>query len=394
MAKKNKLNSSLALVCAVLFFVIGIVAGVIGKIYLNGLETYYIPEKYNASQKIAEGSVDANVVKGKDLSIHFLELGNKYTGDCTFIKVGNTEILIDAGSRMSSVNPIYEYIHPYIEDDKLEYVIVTHAHRDHYACFATSDYNDSLFAKLDCEIETVITYSNTNQTTAKMFEYFNENLEVLESQGTKIVNALDCYNNTNGGQRVYALENNVELQILYHRYYEEDAHSENDYSVACMINQQDKHYLFTGDLEETGESSLVDSYFNEYGVDLPKVALYKAGHHGSKTSSSTKLLNKIDPDVVCICCCAGSSEYTSTNENQFPTQTFIDRIAPYTDKIYVTTLSVDYKKGSFESMNGNIVVTCDNDDDTIAVACFNNNLILKETDWFKKNRKMPTNWIA
>jgi len=341
MARRNKLNSSIAIACAFLFFVVGAIAGIVGKIYLNSTESYYIPPTEKATQQIAEGSIDVNLVKEKDLSIHFLELGNKYTGDCTFIKVGDTEILIDAGSRASSIDPIYNYINPYIEDDKLEYVIVTHAHRDHYACFATSDFNDSLFGKLDCEIGTVIKYSNTNQTTAKMFQYFNENIDELKSNGTKVVTALDCYNNTNGGQRTYDLGNNVELQILYQQYYEENAHSENDYSVCCMINQNDKHYLFTGDLEETGESSLVDSYYDEYGTDLPKVALYKAGHHGSKTSSSSKLLKKIEPDVVCICCCAGSSEYTQTNENQFPTQEFIDRIASYTDKIYVTTLSID-----------------------------------------------------
>jgi len=52
------------------------------------------------------------------------------------------------------------------------------------------------------------------------------------------------------------------------------------------------------------------------------------------------------------------------------------------------------KKGSFQSMNGNIVITCDYDDENLAVACFNNNILLKDTEWFKKNRKMPTNWVV
>ena len=83
--------------------------------------------------------------------------------------------------------------------------------------------------------------------------------------------------------------------------------------------------------------------------------------------------------MVCVCCCAGSSEYTSKVENQFPTQQFIDRIAPYTDKVFVTTLCLDYNKGSYQSFNGNIIVYA-NSNKQVNVACANNNIVLKNTD--------------
>ena len=70
-----------------------------------------------------------------ELSIHFLEVGNKYTGDCTLIKSGDTEILIDAGSRQGSAATIVPYIQQYCTDGVLEYVIATHAHQDHIAGF-------------------------------------------------------------------------------------------------------------------------------------------------------------------------------------------------------------------------------------------------------------------
>ena len=160
-----------------------------------------------------------------------------------------------------------------------------------------------------------------------------------------------------------------------------------------MVNQNDSnYYLFTGDLEEDGEESLVEEYYKEYGKNLPEVDLYKAGHHGSKTSSSEALLEIISPEIVCVCCCAGSSEYTSKVENQFPTQAFIDRIAQYTHQVYVTTLCLDYNNGSFKSFNGNIVVTSSNGDNDISVACANNNTVLKDTDWFKENRMCPDAW--
>ena len=101
--------------------------------------------KNDKNDKNEEIETLAEVVASGDLQIHFLELGNKYTGDCTYIKAGENDILIDAGSRVSSIETIDEYISNFVSDGKLEYVIVTHAHQDHYAGFATSEKTDSLF---------------------------------------------------------------------------------------------------------------------------------------------------------------------------------------------------------------------------------------------------------
>ena len=125
---------------------------------------------------------------------------------------------------------------------------------------------------------------------------------------------------------------------------------------------------------------------------LPEVELYKAGHHGSKTSSHNVLLEVIKPKMVCVCCCAGNDEYTKTKENQFPTQEFIDRIAPYTKQVYVTTLGAEdiVGEGGFASMNGDILVTSKRSG--ITVDCSNNNTLLVDTAWFKANRTTPNAW--
>jgi len=156
--------------------------------------------------------------------------------------------------------------------------------------------------------------------------------------------------------------------------------------------------LFTGDLESSGESSLVDM-----NPDLPHCVLYKGGHHGSSTSSSDKLLDKITPDNIAICTCAGTYEYadkpTADNPNNylntFPTQEAIDRMSKHTDKIYVTTLGIidvdnNYKTTGFTSMNGNIVFYYgkgkEENDSSLKLWCSNNTTILKETEWFQANR--------
>lgn len=151
-----------------------------------------------------------------------------------------------------------------------------------------------------------------------------------------------------------------------------------------MINQGDRHFLFTGDLEEKGEKKLVEMN------DLPEVVLYKAGHHGSKTSSSEELLSVIKPEIVCVCCCAGSPEYTDNPANMFPTQAFCDRVSVYTDRVYVTTVCIDYDNELFDSMNGDITVRSGENGVTVTGSA--NDTPLKDTEWFKNNREAPDNW--
>lgn len=396
MARRRKqINKGLAFFLSVMCFIIGTFAGVFGKIYFAPDDTYIIPETEVVSKSTYNsGDINIETIKSQELSIHFLELGNKYTGDCTFIKVGDTEILIDAGSRADSVTPIYNYISQYITDGILEYVIVTHAHQDHYAGFATGANTDSLFDKLN--VQTVIKFAGTNQkATSTLYANFNRELAETKNnpdKNTKVYDALQCINNEDGASKTYNLSASVELEILDQKYYRAKATTENNYSVCCMINQttgvSEKHYLFTGDLEADGEKSLVSLN------SLPEVELYKAGHHGSKTSSSDSLLSVVKPKVVCVCACAGSTEYTTKNENTFPTQQFIDRVSLYTDNIFVTSLCIDYNKGEFTSFNGNIIVASNGANLETNLYFSNNSKKLKDTDWFKQNRTIPQKWVA
>jgi beta-lactamase superfamily II metal-dependent hydrolase len=331
---------------------------------------------------------EAKVVLGDgDLSIHFLELGNKYTGDCVYINYGEMDILIDAGSRTSSAPTITNYIKKYIRDDKIEYVIATHAHQDHIAGFYSTSTTVGVLDSFD--IGMIIDYPMTDSTTVTRANY-EKARDRLVSGGTEHYTALECYNNANGAQRVYELGTDVTMEILYQPYYETRSSSENNYSVCVMITQGDKQYLFTGDLEGVGEEALVDHYKTERG-GLGHCVLYKGGHHGSSTSSTKKLLDEITPDYVIICTCAGTSEYSSAIPNQFPTQQFIDRIAPYTDEVYVTTLIVNYSKNEYGPLNGNIVFMV-RDDGEMTVICGGDSRKLKDTDWFRGYRTMPDAW--
>lgn len=341
------------------------------------------------------------VIVNSNLSIHFLELGNQYTGDSVYIKAGDTDILIDAGSREGSAGTIGEYLDKYVTDNKLEYVIATHAHQDHIAGFVGTTSTVGILDKYECD--TLIRYAQTKSTT-QIRQKFETKCDEAVTRGTNLYTALDCVNNANGAQKIYDLtgDGSITMEVLDQRYYHEQSSDENDHSVCVLFRQkitetQTNNYLFTGDLEKEGEASLV-----ELNPDLPQCVLFKGGHHGSYTASNEVLLSKIQPEYVCICCCAGNVEYTQNLDNTFPAQAMIDRIAKYTDKVYVTTLgkikeSTD-KDGNFrwandgyESMNGNITFGCVNGE--ITLNCSNNNLKLKETQWFKENRICPKEWL-
>ena len=161
-SKAKRLSPVLVLILAILLFVVGAAAGFLGAArdnFLNPVDEYASigkqgksgadPPSSTATDADPSGSEIATSAEiSGELQIHFLELGNYYTGDCVYIKAGDTDVLIDAGSKYSSVPTISAYLNQYVTDNKLEYVIVTHAHEDHYAGFAAST---GIFDLYECE---------------------------------------------------------------------------------------------------------------------------------------------------------------------------------------------------------------------------------------------------
>lgn len=180
------------------------------------------------------------------------------------------------------------------------------------------------------------------------------------------------------------------MDILYNYFYFNEASDENDYSVCTMFNYgDDYHFMMTGDLEEEGEERMAAYYDGSTAEKtLPQVDLFKAGHHGSKTSSNECLLSIIKPRIVTVCCCAGGSEYTANYNNVFPTQDFITRVAKYTELVFVTTY-FDEKELKFKPLNGNIVISCSGT--AIGIFATNNTTKLKDSTWFNETVYVDSN---
>ena len=360
----------LSFIFCIISLIVGVVVGFSGYAIANSPQS-------DTLFKVASG----------DLSVHFLELGNKYAGDCIYVKANDKDILIDAGSRQNSVTTIKNYVDNYCTDNTLEYVVATHAHQDHIAAFSSTSTRKGIFAEYDCQniidFGTATKYERNGAAPTNVYSKYIEERNLEIENGANHI-AVSNFKNE-GFEKIIDLGSGITLTILDNYYYYNTTSNENNYSVCLLLSNGADNILLTGDLEDEGEDKLVD-----LNPSLPKCTVFKAAHHGSYTGSGTKLLNKIEPKNVVFTCVAGATEYTSTSSNTFPAQAAIDRIANHTSNVYVTSLCIDYDAGKYESMNGNIMFVFNKNGSRLN--CSNNTTVLKDTQWFKQNRTTPSAW--
>ena len=179
-----------------------------------------------------------------NLQFHFMQLGNNKNGDAIYIKAGETDILIDAG--VSDTTTIRNYMNPYIKDNKLEYVIVTHGDSDHIEGFYGSKAKPGIFYQY--KVDTIIDFAYSTKKTSTYQNYLTARDEAV-SKGTKHYTAKECYNEENGASRTYNLTDDISFEILWNNYYfENTTDNENNYSVITRFKYKEQYFLFTGDL--------------------------------------------------------------------------------------------------------------------------------------------------
>ena len=70
----------------------------------------------------------------------------------------------------------------------------------------------------------------------------------------------------------------------------------NNYSVGIRLTYGDTSFLLAGDAEEEAEEDMLDS-----GQEL-KADVFKASHHGSRTSNTEEFLEAVNPKYAVISC--------------------------------------------------------------------------------------------
>ena len=367
-------------------------------------------------------------------------------GDSFIITFGDVEILVDAGATENSGDIIVEKMTQVISaDGKWDYIIATHVDSDHISAFKkvfeqfkrSDDGTDdrwTLGTLIDFDVnmdDTVRFYEDEaeNQAYKRIIKeaknysgYYSSKVAVVAASHAKYYAASECCWKKRGVKQEDLREDardatdtfevgDATLTILYNYFYDHvvDVYSpdsdklsacKNVMSVCFMIEYAGKKLLFTGDLEEydsqrdykaiKGETKLLEYNKDELegGVDV-----YKAAHHGSKTSSCSELIDAIRPNYVIIPAVAGSIQYRNTHfENRFPSQDVIDNLFKYTDKIYIIEEAVNETDDegkeytvSSKPYHGNIRIRID--EETIEVTTDNyQDEPIQETPWFKANR--------
>ena len=224
-------------------------------------------------------------------------------GDCILLHSNNKNILFDTGGASvynnNSDGEIYHNtIGPTLKSlgiKKLDKLILTHGDKDHLG--------EAEILIKNFKVDEVLLNSN-------YINYREKRIISLLPKKTSIIK--EGYTSSVGDFEL------IELN--------EDLNEENDSSQIYLVKYKNIYILMTGDASIKSEENLLNKY------NLPYITILKVGHHGSKTSTSEKLLKTLKPKVALI---------SSGRNNKFnhPHKITIDNLKKYNIKIYNTKTS-------------------------------------------------------
>lgn len=220
-----------------------------------------------------------------DLSIHFFHLipqeTFEKTGESIFIQTPKGKnILIDAG-----IPEVGSLINDYLDElkvDRIDLAMPSHPHKDHIGGYIT------LFDEK--EVEKIIEI-NLPHEESEVYQNYREkisdnNLEVEYAEEGDVIK----------------VEENLYMEILHPmeglspNTYDFDSLTAgiiNDVSMVIKMTYGENTFLFTGDIYEGVEKTLIEKFGDKLDVDV-----VVAPHHGLGTSSSEEFIEATNPDIT------------------------------------------------------------------------------------------------
>nr|WP_265112493.1 ComEC/Rec2 family competence protein [Halosolutus halophilus] len=250
----------------------------------------------------------ASTVEG-ELEIHHIDVGQ---GDSTLIITPADEtILIDSGDWRQDGSEVIAYLEAQ-GIDRIDHLVATHADADHIGGHAAviehfETNGEGVGAAYDSGVPSdSATYGNYLDAVDK----YGVDLLIVES-GDEL-----------------PIEGDVSAQVM-NPPAGDSGGDVNDNSVVLAFEFGDFQYMMTGDVDTGVEQDLID----EWGSDLES-DVYKAGHHGSATSSSEAFVDTVDPETAII-----SSAYDS--QYGHPSDEVLERFAERDIETYWTGVHGD-----------------------------------------------------
>jgi competence protein ComEC len=235
--------------------------------------------RQNISQRLALGASGITAVlvlswgmtqPDGQLHIVFMNVGQ---GDATFIQTpSGRQILIDGGEYPSLLNSQLGQNMPFW-DKEIDLLVATHPDSDHVSGLV------GVFERY--RVNQII----TNGQRFGESPIYDEVLAAAQALSTEI-------RPVQAGERI-EIGDGVRLEVLHPGpvLISEDR---NENSVSMRLTYGDFTFLFTGDAAQAGEGEMLRG-------ERPLNALvFKAGHHGSNSSSSTPFLQAVQPQIIIV----------------------------------------------------------------------------------------------
>ena len=270
----------------------------------------------------------------QDLKISFINVGQ---GDCIVIEMPyrKSVVMIDAGGLLrfgqeqwKERDTPYEVgrqvVVPYLKGrgiQKIDTFVLTHADADHVEGAE--------------EVLREVRVSEVHVTPNSLDKsVMNDFLEEIVKKNTVIIEKIE-----GDGWQI----GDVRFDYLWPH----DTHYEgNNDSLVLLMRQGTFKALFTGDLEKEGEEEIV----RLYSAVIENVNLLKAGHHGSKTSSSEVFVEKTHPQLV-IFTAGENNRYMHPNLDVV--NRFEQRNIPYVTTGYEGTIEIGVQNGVMQIEKSN-----------------------------------------
>lgn len=208
---------------------------------------------------------------GDGLTVHFIDVGQ---ADCALLKCGSEYVLIDGGNVEDS-SLVVSYLQKQGVEE-LAAVICTHAHEDHVGGLP------GVLAVFPTEA----VYAPTRTYSSNCFDDF---VYYTDQQGLSVTIPEVGDTFTFGGATVEVLGPVKQYADT------------NNTSIVLMVTYGENRFLFTGDMETSAETDLIES-----GANL-KADVLKVGHHGSDTSTGYRFLYEAAPTYAVISVGEGNS---------------------------------------------------------------------------------------
>lgn len=262
-------------------------------------------------------------------TVTFCDVGQ---GDATLISINSTQILIDAGKNSKVLECLENNMTFW--DKKIEYFVLTHMDSDHIG--GVTQVLD--YYKVD------FLFINPSNKKSSDFNLLERAVSREMYDGMRVIHTfVGQYIRVNDGVELKVISPNIDfpqvddMKIAKTERILSDSLSsnieeklekitENNLSIALNVEFGNVNLILPGDLEGDAELAMITM-----GV-LNRSSMLKAGHHGSKSSSTPGFIKVLQPEITII----------SSGENNaygHPNSQVIDMFTGFGVNIYQTSKS-------------------------------------------------------